>query len=168
LALQGRRLSAPSAKLAADFHIISLTLHIGLVVALWRILLPALREASSGESRTELLVRVLRVYNPVQIGLLGILTLTGASRITDLKALHGAAYSQEFGTALAVKLLLAFFVIMLGTWQCMGIAHRFVRLHESPDGVPPEGADAVLRKLDRSSVIMLVFLAATVLSGLSL
>ncbi len=156
-----------SAKLAADFHIISLTLHIGLVVALWRILLPALRGDSSRASRTESLVRVLRVYNPVQIGLLGILTLTGASRITDLKALHGAAYA-EFGAALAVKLLLAFFVIMLGTWQCMGIAHRFVRLHESPEGVPPEGADAILRKLDRSSVIMIVFLAATVLYGLSL
>ena len=154
--------------MAADFHILSLTLHIGLVVALWRILLPALRRDSLHESRVELLVRVLRIYNPVQIGLLGILTLTGASLITDLKALHGASYAQEFGAALAIKLLLAFFVIMLGTWQCMGIAHRFVRLHESPEGVTPEGADAVLRKLDRSSIVMLVFLAATVWAGLSM
>ena len=137
-------------------------------MALWRILLPALRQESRRESRTEWLVRVLRIYNPVQIGLLGILTLTGASRITDLKALHGTAYSQEFGAALGVKLLLAFFVIMLGTWQCMGIAHRFVRLHESPDGVTAEGADAVLRKLDRSSIVMLVFLAVTVWAGLSM
>lgn len=155
-------------KLAADFHIISLTLHIGLVVALWRILLPLLRQDALREHRVELLVRVLRVYNPVQIGLLGVLTLTGASGITDLKALHGASYAHEFGTALAVKLLLAFFVIMLGTWQCMGIAHRFVRLHESPEGVTPEGTDAVLRRLDRSSVTMLVFLAAAVWSGLSM
>lgn len=154
--------------MAADFHIISLTLHIGLVVALWLILLPALRRESLRESRTELLVRVLRVYNPVQIGLLGILTLTGASMVTDLKALHGTAYTQEFGAALAVKLLLAFFVIMLGTWQCMGIAHRFVRLTESPEGVTAEGTDAVLRKLDRSSVMMLVFLAVTVWAGLSM
>ena len=138
------------------------------MVALWLILLPALRRESLREHRTELLVRVLRVYNPVQIGLLGILTLTGASRVTDLKALHGTAYTQEFGAALAVKLLLAFFVIMLGTWQCMGIAHRFVRLHESPEGVTAEGADAVLRKLDRSSVVMLVFLAVTVWAGLSM
>ena len=137
-------------------------------MALWRILLPALRQESRRESRTEWLVRVLRIYNPVQIGLLGILTLTGASRITDLKALHGTAYSQEFGAALGVKLLLAFFVIMLGTWQCMGIAHRFVRLHESPDGVTAEDADAVLRKLDRSSIVMLVFLAVTVWAGLSM
>ena len=154
--------------MAADFHIISLTLHIGLVVALWLILLPALKRESLRKNRTELLVRVLRVYNPVQIGLLGILTLTGASMITDLKALHGTAYTQEFGAALAVKLLLAFFVIMLGTWQCMGIAHRFVRLSESPEGVTAEGTDAVLRKLDRSSVVMLVFLAATVWAGLSM
>ena len=161
-------MSRPVHSLAADFHIISLTLHIGLVVALWLILLPALKRESLRESRTELLVRVLRVYNPVQIGLLGILTLTGASMITDLKALHGAAYTQEFGAALAVKLLLAFFVIMLGTWQCMGIAHRFVRLSESPDGVTAEGTDAVLRKLDRSSVVMLVFLAVTVWAGLSM
>lgn len=162
MAFQGRRL------VSADFHIISLTLHIGLVAALWRILLPALRRESLGESRIELLVRVLRVYNPVQIGLLGILTLTGASRITDLKALHGASYAEEFGSALAVKLLLAFFVIMLGTWQCMGIAHRFVRLHESPEGVTAEGAATVVRKLERSSVVMLVFLAATVWAGLSM
>lgn len=154
--------------MAADFHIISLTLHIGLVVALWLILLPALKRESMRASRTEMLVRVLRIYNPVQIGLLGILTLTGASMITDLKALHGTAYTQEFGAALAVKLLLAFFVIMLGTWQCMGIAHRFVRLSESPEGVTPEGADALLRKLDRSSVVMLAFLAVTVWAGLSM
>ena len=154
--------------MAGDFHIISLTLHIGLVVALWRILLPALRQDSLRENRVEVLVRVLRLYNPAQIGLLGILTLTGASRITDLKALHGASYAQEFGGALAIKLLLAFFVIMLGTWQCMGIAHRFVRLHESPEGVTAEGTDAVLRKLDRSSVMMLLFLAATAFAGLSM
>ncbi len=154
--------------MAADFHIISLALHIGLVVALWRILLPVLRHESVREKRVELMVRVLRLYNPAQIGLLGILTLTGASRITDLKALHGASYAQEFGAALSIKLLLAFFVIMLGTWQCMGIAHRFVRLHESPEGVTAEGTDAVLRKLDRSSVMMLVFLATTVWAGLSM
>lgn len=154
--------------MAADFHIISLTLHIGLVVALWRILLPALRRDSLQPNRVEVLVRVLRLYNPVQIGLLGVLTLTGASRITDLKALHGASYANEFGAALAVKLLLAFFVIMLGTWQCMGIAHRFVRLSESPEGVTAEGTDAVLRKLDRSSIVMLLFLAVTVWAGLSM
>lgn len=154
--------------MAADFHIISLTLHIGFVAALWLILLPALREDSLRRSRVDLLVRVLRVYNPAQIGLLGILTLTGASRITDLKALHGASYAQEFGAALAVKLLLAFFVIMLGTWQCMGIAHRFVRLHESPEGVTDDGVDAVLRRLERSSVVMLAFLAATVWAGLTM
>ena len=154
--------------MAADFHIISLTLHIGLVVALWRILLPALRQESLREGRADLLARVLRIYNPVQIGLLGIVTLTGASRITDLKSLHGAFYAQELGSDLAVKLLLAFFVIMLGTWQCMGIAHRFVRLHESPEGVTAEGTAAVLRKLDRSSVVMLAFLAATLWAGLSM
>ena len=153
--------------MAADFHIISLTLHIGLVVALWRILLPALRGDSLRPNRVEVLVRVLRFYNPVQIGLLGVLTLTGASRITDLKALHGASYANEFGSALAVKLLLAFFVIMLGTWQCMGIAHRFVRLSESPEGVSAEGTDAVLRRLDHSSIVMLVFLAVTVWAGIS-
>lgn len=154
--------------MAADFHIISLTLHIGFVAALWLVLLPALREDSLRRSRVDLLVRVLRVYNPAQIGLLGILTLTGASRITDLKALHGASYAQEFGSALAVKLLLAFFVIMLGTWQCMGIAHRFVRLHESPEGVTDDGVDAVLRRLERSSVVMLAFLAAAVWAGLTM
>ncbi|MCY4486136.1 MAG: hypothetical protein OXF11_03345 [Deltaproteobacteria bacterium] len=153
--------------MAADFHIVSLTLHIGLVVGLWRVLLPALRHEAGTEARTAFLVRVLRVYNPTQIALLGILTLTGASRITDLKALHGTAYSEEFGSALAVKLLLAFFVIMLGTWQCMGIAHRFVRQTESPEGVSAEGVDRVLRKLDHSSVLMLVFLAATLWVGLS-
>lgn len=153
--------------MAADFHIVSLTLHIGLVAALWRVLLPALRREAGTEARTEFLVRVLRVYNPAQIALLGIVTLTGASRITDLKALHGTAYTQEFGAALAVKLLLAFFVIMLGTWQCMGIAHRFVRQTESPEGVTAEGVERVLRKLDHSSVLMLVFLAATLWVGLS-
>lgn len=163
MALQGHRL-----KLAADFHILSLALHTGLAAALWRILLPALRQDSLRESRAELLARVLRVYNPTQVALLGVLTLTGASQITDLKALHRASYATAFGDVLTVKLLLAFFVLMLGVWQCMGIGHRFVRLHESPEGVGHEGTEAVLRRLDRSSVVILAFLAAAVFAGLSL
>lgn len=163
MALQGRGL-----RLAADFHILSLALHTGLAAALWRILLPALRQDSLRESRTELLARALRVYNPTQVALLGVLTLTGASQVTDLKALHGASYATAFGDVLAVKLLLAFFVLMLGVWQCMGIGHRFVRLHESPEGVSHEETDAVLRRLDRSSMVVLAFLAAAVFVGLSL
>lgn len=154
--------------MAADFHILSLTLHTGLAAALWRVLLPALRQDSLRESRAELLARALRVYNPAQVALLGVLTLTGASQVTDLKALHRASYAAAFGDALTVKLLLAFFVVMLGVWQCMGIGHRFVRLYESPEGVGHEDTDAVLRRLDRSSAVVLAFLAAAVFAGISL
>lgn len=76
------------------------------------------------------LYQVLRVYDPLAIALLGLMVMTGAWSITGLKAEMGGAYFESVGGFLAGKLVLAFFVVMSGTWIAMGIGHRIVREEE--------------------------------------
>ena len=76
------------------------------------------------------LAYVLKIYDPLAIASLGFMVMTGAWSITNLKAEMGSAYFPTLGSFLALKLTLAFFVVMSGAWVSMGIGHRIVREEE--------------------------------------
>lgn len=154
--------------LAVSLHSLSLALYLGFVVALWAIVLPAARAVDARESATEFLVRSLRIYNPMQIGLLGVLVLTGASQITDLKDIYRQSYAVKFGDILGIKLLISFIVIMLGTYQCLGVGHRFVRLYESDTHAAIERLPSTVKKLRMAALLIIPFVAYAVHLGLSL
>lgn len=154
--------------LAVSLHYLSFALYLGFVVALWAIMLPAARALDTRESAADLLVRGLRIYNPIQIALLGVLVLTGASQITDLKDLYRESYAVKFGSILGIKLLISFIVIMLGTYQCLGVGHRFVRLYESDAQAALERLPSTVRKLGAATLLIIPFVAYAVHLGLSL
>lgn len=151
--------------LAVFLHFLALALYLGFVVALWIILLPA--HSMEREHRADLLVRSLRIYNPIQIAALGVLVLTGASQITDLKELYRESYAARFGGILGMKLLVSFIVIMLGTYQCLGVGHRFVRLHESEPDTAVERLPATTRKLTAATILIVPLVAYAIYLGLS-
>ena len=91
------------------------------------------------------LIRRIKIYNPVQIGALGVLLITGAFQLTDLKDTYRILFTREFGESLSLKLLLAFVIIILSTYQSMGVAHRFVRRTEAPEPVSPQDFRSVTR-----------------------
>ena len=151
-----------------SLHILALALYLGFAVALLVIMLPATTSVEPPEEGAELLVRSLRIYNPAQIAALGILVLTGAWQVTDLKDLYRASYATEFGSILGIKLAVSFIIIMLGTYQCMGVGHRFVRLYEGDAKSAVERMSSVVRKLGSASILIIPFTVYAVYLGIRL
>jgi uncharacterized membrane protein len=146
-------------------HILALAVYLGCLIALYLLLVPGLPTLGNEKQRIELLSRVLRIYNPVQIGSLGLLVLTGAYRITDLKAVHRDLFHQFSGATLEIKLALAFIIIILSTYQCMGVAHPFVRESEAEEDLGSDRLQSVTHRLRLSTVILFFLTLIAVFVG---
>jgi hypothetical protein len=154
--------------LTSWLHLLALVAYVGAIAGLAIIVLPSLSAIGTHEARLKLLARSLKFYNPLQSGALGLLVLSGAIQVTDLKAAYRGSFAKEFGAILGLKLLLAFILILLSTYQSMGVALRFVRRYEGGESITPEELQTVTGRL-RSSTIPLLFLAAaTIWAGMQL
>ncbi|SRR5258706_9048315 len=149
-------------------HVLALTAYLGAVFGLWAVVFPSLAVVESHEARLKLLGRSLKLYNPIQCGALGLIVLTGAIGVTDLKAAYRGSFAEEFGAMLGVKLLFAFVLILLSTYQSMGVALRFVRRYEGGEAITPQELDSVAKRLRSSTLPLLLLSAATVWMGLEL
>jgi uncharacterized membrane protein len=149
-------------------HVIALTVYLGAIVALWVMLLPAASALDDHDDRTQFLIRGLKLYNPIQIGALGVLLFTGAFQLTDLKAAYRELFVKQLGYNLGMKLLVVFFLVLLSVYQCMGIAHRFVKRPEGGDRVTPVEIDSTIRKLKSLNWLILILALLTMWLGLRL
>jgi uncharacterized membrane protein len=149
-------------------HVLSLTVYLGCLVGLGLILLPAASSLESHESKVEFLARGLKLYNPLQVGALGILLLTGAFQLTDLKAAYRELFVKQLGYTLGLKLLFAFFLVIFSVYQAMGIGHRFVKRHEGGDPVTHGELDSIIRRLKSSNGLILILALITLWLGLRL
>ena len=154
--------------LNAWLHLIALIVFLGAVGGLWFLLLPSLSVIEGSENKANFLVRGLRLYNPLQVGALGILLFTGAFQLTELKAVYREAFVQQLGYDLSMKLLFAFLLVIFSVYQSMGIGHRFVRRHESGEPVTSEELESVVRRLRSSNWCILFFALVTFWFGLRL
>jgi len=154
--------------LNAWLHLIALIVYLGAVGGLWFLLLPSLSAIEGSESKANFLVRGLRLYNPLQVGALGILLFTGAFQLTELKAIYREALVQQLGYDLGMKLLFAFLLVIFSVYQSMGIGHRFVRRHESGEPVTSQELESVVRRLRTSNWCILFFALITFWFGLRL
>lgn len=148
--------------LTSWLHLLALTVYLGAVIGLWVMLIPCVRRVAPRETQLKLLAQGLKLYNPLQVGALGIVVLTGAFAITDLKANYRALFAQELGGTLAIKLALSFLLIILSTYQTMGIAHRFVRRYEASEELTRLDIETTAHRL-RASALAIVVLAIPIL-----
>lgn len=142
-------------------HLLAFAAYLGAVIGLQAILLPALTAISKHDEKASFLARSLKFYNPLQTGALGILVLSGAFQLTALKAAHRELFIKQVGWALAIKLLLAFVLVLFSVYQSMGMAHRFVRRHEAGEPVSPQELDSLIRRLKGSSWFILALTLIT-------
>jgi uncharacterized membrane protein len=154
--------------LTSWLHLLALTAYVGAVVGLLAIVLPGLALVETHEARVKLLSRSLKFYNPMQSGALGLLVLTGAIQITDLKAEYREFFTREFGAMLGLKLILSFVLILLSTHQSMAVALRFVRRSQGGEPIAPEELQSVAKRLRRSTLFLLALSAVTVWAGTQL
>jgi uncharacterized membrane protein len=149
-------------------HLVALIVYLGAVLGLWFVLLPATSSLDAPEQRAGLLARGLKFYNPLQVGALGILLFSGAFQLTELKAAYRETFVQELGVALAVKLTLAFLMVLFSVYQSMGIGHRFVKRYEGGEPVSEQELELVRRRLTSTNWLILPLALLTVWYGLRL
>jgi len=151
--------------LTSWLHLIALAVYFGAVAGLWAIFLPSLSAVDRHEERLKLLARCLKIYNPLQSGALGLLVLSGAIQVTDLKAGYRELFVKEFGATLGLKLLLSFVLILLSTYQTMAVGLRFVRRYEGGESFTPQELESVVKRLRSSTVSLLLLAAVTMWVG---
>jgi uncharacterized membrane protein len=149
-------------------HVLSLAVYLGSLFGLWFVLMPAVTSLDEVRDKAQLLARGLRLYNPLQVGALGIVLFSGAFQLTDLKAAYRETFIQEFGVALAIKLSLAFLVVLLSVYQSMGIGYRFVKRYDSGAGVTAQELEAVVKRLARANWLIVPAVIVTLWYGLRL
>lgn len=149
-------------------HLIALAVYLGSIIGLWIMLLPAASKLDNNKDKIQFLARSLKLYNPIQIGALGVLLFTGAFQLTDLKAVYRELFVKQLGYNLGIKLSVAFFLVLFSVYQSMGIAHRFVKRHEAGDNVTCQEFDSIIRKLKSTNGLILIFALITLWFGLRL
>jgi uncharacterized membrane protein len=154
--------------LTSWFHLLALTAYVGAIAGLLVIVLPGVAAIETHEARVKLLSRSLKFYNPLQCGALGLLVITGAIQVTDLKSAYRELFTQEFGAMLGWKLAMAFVLIMLSTQQTMSVGLRFVRRTEGGEAITPEELHSITKRLKSSTFSLLVLAAVTVWMGMQL
>lgn len=154
--------------LSSWLHVTALAVYLGAVAALAAILLPCVSAMKSPEGRAQLLARGLKLYNPLQTGALGVLLLSGAFRITQLKAVYRDAFAQQLGATLGWKLALAFVLILFSTYQTMGVGLRFVRRQEGGDAFSSQELETITKRLKVSTYLLLALSAVALWVGLRL
>ncbi len=152
-------------------HILAMASFFGLQFGLLYMLLPAAEKAPDEHSRRAVLIEGFKFYNPFSIATLGVLVITGAIRLTDLKATMKFEYFSRIGGPLSLKLLLAFLLIFIQTWITFGLTFRIGRQEEVAahgDGEPftVEQVNSILRRARAMAWVTLVLAAAIVLVSL--
>ena len=154
--------------LNAWLHLIALVVYLGAIMGLSLMLLPAMSAIDKHEDKVGFLARALKFHNPLQVGALGILLFSGAFQLTELKAAYRELFVKQLGYDLGIKLLFAFFLVIVSVYQSMGIGHRFVRRYEGGESVTPLELDSVTRRLRSSNWCILLLAVITLWFGLRL
>jgi uncharacterized membrane protein len=156
-----------SGELLAWVHVLAMASYFGLQLGLIYMLLPAAEKAPDERSRRAALIAGFRFYNPFSIATLGAMVITGAIRLTDLKAAMKLGYFSRIGGPLSLKLLLAFLLIFIQTWLTFGLTFRIGRQEEVAahgDGEPftIEQVDSILRRARAMTWVTIILAAAIV------
>ena len=75
-----------SANLLIWVHILAMSAYFGAQFAVIYMLLPVAEQAGDESRRRAALITGFKFYNPFTIAMLGIVVITGAMRLTDVKA----------------------------------------------------------------------------------
>ena len=147
-------------------HLIALIVYLGAVIGFWLMLLPAVGVLHNHSEKLQLLARALKLYNPLQIGSLGLILFSGAFQLTELKAAYRESFAKQIAFTLGIKLFFAFLLVIFSVYQALGIGHRFVRRHEAGEAVSPDQLSSIVRRLTSANWCILLIALITLWIGL--
>jgi hypothetical protein len=147
----------------AWLHLVATGVYLGATAGIALFAVPRARRLADLAAQRAALARVLRIYDPLAIGLLGVMVMTGAWSITGYKAALGEQYFATFGSTLVWKLALAFLVVMSGTYVCFGLGHRLVRQDEWGEPLDEPRFQGMLGRLSGAAWVTVALTLATIL-----
>ena len=101
-------------------HLLALATYFGTTLGLALQLLPAAEMVTDPALQRRVLARGLRPYNVLSVGALGVLVISGASSLTEWKALLGHEFARLLWR-LVGKLSLTFALILVATYVSFGV-----------------------------------------------
>jgi len=143
-------------------HMAALATYVASVVYLLLIIGPCATAIADPVEQRRFLAREFRLQNPLSIGALGFVLMTGAFQLTDVKARLGPAFFAQLGRPLVIKLTCAFLVINIATYIAFGLAHRLVRAQQGNVPVEPARQKSMLRRLVVAAWLALALVLLTV------
>ena len=157
-------------RLMSDFillwtHVLSLAVFFGSGVTLLVTVLPPAAQIDDPTARQTYLAKGLKYYNPLSIGSLGVVLMTGAWNLTAFKAKPGLAfftpegYLSDFGSLLSLKLLIVFILINVSAAVSLGMGHRLVRTEVRGEAFPPDKLPGLVRRIQVFTGVALVLTA---------
>jgi uncharacterized membrane protein len=154
-------------------HVLALAAFFGAQFAMLYMLLPVAQRAPDEAGRRAILIEGFRFYNPFTLAMLGVLVITGAMRLTDLKAVMAGSYFARIGDLLALKLGLAFLLIFIQTYVTFGLAFRIGRQEEvAAHGDGPaftvEKIDSMLARIRAMTWVTIILTVAIVWESLKM
>lgn len=161
-----------SANLLIWIHVLAMAAYFGIQFAVLYMLIPIAEQAGGEAQRRAALIKGFKFYNPFTIAMLGIVVITGAMRLTDVKAEMKFEYFARIWGALSLKLGLAFVLIFIQTYITFGLAFRIGRQEEVAahgDGEPftVERIDSMLSRIRAMIWVTILLTAAVILVSLT-
>ena len=148
-------------------HLVAVAVYLGSTVAIALVFLPAMEAVADPALQRRLLARGLRPYNVLSVGALGVLVISGASGLTDMKALLGPDFGRLLWP-LAGKLSLTFVLINVATYLSFGLAHRLVRAELGQLPVEAEKQAGMIRRMRGAAWLGVALAAWTVWVGMGM
>jgi hypothetical protein len=148
-------------------HVLGLATYLGATVALVLVFLPAAESIDDPALQRRVLAKGLKPYNILTVGALGVLIMSGATSLTDMKVSLGAEYARYLWP-LVGKLSLTFAVTMVGTWLSFGIAHRLVRAELGQLPVEPELQRSMVKRMRMAGWLGVILAVWTTWVGIGL
>jgi len=108
-------------------HLVVAFLYLSGMVFVGGFLIPTARRFPGARQTLQTISRVITVVHPISLASLGVLIITGAAMLTDLKAALGSRYFIHLFSTLGPKLLVVFILALLNSYQFFGVGLRLTR-----------------------------------------
>lgn len=149
-------------------HLLSLAVYFGSGVTLVVMFFPMASGVLLPQEQHRFLAQGLRIYNPLSIGALGVLLMTGAFNLTSYKATLGPQFFSRLGLVLGLKLLLVFLLVNVSAFVSVGLGHRLVRMHLGGETMEPERLTRTLKRMRTFTIVALVLTGIIVFLSLNM
>ena len=134
-------------------HLVAGLLYLGGMLFIGGLLIPAARRLREGRSTLLIIAHLIKIVHPISLALLGLLIMTGASMLTDLKIALGGRYFSHLFATLGPKLLVVFVLALLNTYQFFGpglcLTRSIAQEAEEQTAVTEEQVTAMLLMVGR-------------------